>query len=116
MAALTAGRAGADVILADEDVRLGGRLLAETEAVDGVPGAEWAAEVLAELEAMPNVRVMTRTTVTGPMTAARSARWSGWGCIGPRARICRASVSGGSWRSGRSCVRGDRAAGGVSGQ
>ncbi len=38
MAALVAGRAGADVILADEDVRLGGRLLAETEAVDGVPG------------------------------------------------------------------------------
>jgi sarcosine oxidase subunit alpha len=65
MAALVAGRAGADVILAEEDVRLGGRLLAETEAVDGVPGAEWAAEVLAELEAMPNVRVMTRTTVTG---------------------------------------------------
>jgi sarcosine oxidase subunit alpha len=65
MAALVAGRAGADVILAEEDVRLGGRLLAETEAVDGVPGAEWAAEVLAELEAMPNVRVMPRTTVTG---------------------------------------------------
>lgn len=65
MAALVAARAEADVILADEDVRLGGRLLAETEAVDGVPGAEWAAEVAEELAGMPNVRVMTRTTVTG---------------------------------------------------
>ena len=65
MAALTAARAGADVILADEDARMGGRLLAETEAVDGLPGAEWAATVVAELAAMPNVRLMPRTTVTG---------------------------------------------------
>ena len=65
MAALTAGRAGADVILADEDTALGGRLLREREEVDGKPGAEWAAEVVAELAALPNVRLMTRTTVTG---------------------------------------------------
>ena len=65
MAALTAGRAGADVILADEEARMGGRLLAETGAVGGQPGADWAEAVLAELAAMPNVRLMTRTTVTG---------------------------------------------------
>jgi sarcosine oxidase subunit alpha len=65
MAALVAGRAGADVILAEEDTRLGGRLLAETEAVDGVPGAAWAASVTAELAELPNVRAMVRTTVTG---------------------------------------------------
>ena len=65
MAALTAARAGADVILADEDTRPGGRLLAETEAVDGVPGPVWAGQVAAELAAMPNVRLMMRTTVTG---------------------------------------------------
>ena len=65
MAALTAARAGADVILADEDTRPGGRLNAETIEVDGVPGRDWAAEVTAELAAMENVRVMTRTTVTG---------------------------------------------------
>jgi hypothetical protein len=35
MAALTAGRAGLRVILADEDFRLGGSLLAETVRVDG---------------------------------------------------------------------------------
>ena len=36
MAALTAGRAGADVILADEDTAMGGRLLREVEDVDDV--------------------------------------------------------------------------------
>jgi heterotetrameric sarcosine oxidase alpha subunit len=65
MAALVAGRAGADVILADEDCRMGGRLLAETEAVDGQPGAVWAARMVEELSALPNVRLMPRTTVTG---------------------------------------------------
>ncbi|SEK95828.1 sarcosine oxidase subunit alpha [Roseovarius azorensis] len=65
MAARAAAEAGADVILAEEDTRLGGRLLAETDEVDGLPGAEWAAEVAAELAAMPNVRVMTRCAVTG---------------------------------------------------
>ncbi|MCB2122472.1 MAG: (2Fe-2S)-binding protein, partial [Rhodobacteraceae bacterium] len=65
MAALTAARAGADVILAEEDARMGGRLLAETEEVGGKPGHAWASEVLAELGAMANVRLMTRTTVTG---------------------------------------------------
>ncbi|EDZ45195.1 sarcosine oxidase, alpha subunit family [Rhodobacterales bacterium Y4I] len=65
MAALTAGRAGADVILAEEDSRMGGRLLAEREEIGGKPGHAWAADVLAELEAMDNVRLMTRTAVTG---------------------------------------------------
>ena len=65
MAALTAARAGADVILADEDARMGGRLLAETGQVGGQSGPDWVAGVLAELAALPNVRLMTRTTVTG---------------------------------------------------
>ena len=64
MAALTAGRAGADVILADEQARMGGRLNAETFAVDGKPGHIWAAEAVAELAEMENVRLMSRTTVT----------------------------------------------------
>jgi len=65
MAALTAGRAGKRVILADEDFRMGGRLNAETHAVGGQAGADWAAGVVAELASMPNVRLMTRTTVIG---------------------------------------------------
>jgi sarcosine oxidase subunit alpha len=65
MAALTAGRAGVDVILADEDSAMGGRLLREVEDVDGRPAALWVADVLAQLRALPNVRLMPRTTVTG---------------------------------------------------
>ena len=45
MAALTAGRAGARVILADEDFLPGGRLNAERLEVGGRPGADWAAAV-----------------------------------------------------------------------
>ena len=44
---------------------MGGRLLREVEDVDGRPAALWVADVLAQLRALPNVRLMTRTTVTG---------------------------------------------------
>jgi sarcosine oxidase subunit alpha len=64
-AALTAGRAGARVILADEDFRLGGRLLAETSALADISGVDWVAQAQAELASLPNVRVMPRTTVFG---------------------------------------------------
>ncbi len=64
-AALTAGRAGARVILADEDFCMGGRLNAETLEIGGVAGADWAAKTVLELAALPNVRLMTRTTVIG---------------------------------------------------
>jgi heterotetrameric sarcosine oxidase alpha subunit len=65
MAALTAARAGARVILADEDFRWGGRLNAEAEEVGGQAGAEWAAAAAAELASMPGVRLLPRTTVMG---------------------------------------------------
>lgn len=64
-AALAAARAGARVILADEDARLGGRLLSERCEVDAKPGPEWVASIEAELAALPEVRIMRRTTVTG---------------------------------------------------
>jgi sarcosine oxidase subunit alpha len=65
MAALTAARSGADVILADEDARMGGRLLSNAETVNGQPGVDWVAATLAELASLPNVRLMPRITVTG---------------------------------------------------
>ena len=65
MAALAAARSGARVILADEDFLPGGRLNAETLDVDGIAGSMWAANIVAELASMDNVRVMTRTTVYG---------------------------------------------------
>ncbi len=64
MAALAAAEAGARVILATEEVRLGGRLLSEVEEVDGRPGHDWA-EGMARRLAEMGVRVMTRTAVTG---------------------------------------------------
>jgi len=65
MAALTAGRAGARVILAEEDFITGGRLNAETHTVDDMAGSAWAQSIMAELTSMDNVRVMTCTTVIG---------------------------------------------------
>jgi len=65
MAALTAGRAGARVILADEDFALGGRLNAETLTLGDATGADWAAGAVAELATLANVRLMARTTVIG---------------------------------------------------
>ncbi|MGA9868647.1 MAG: 2Fe-2S iron-sulfur cluster-binding protein, partial [Acetobacteraceae bacterium] len=65
MAALTAGRAGARVILCDEDFRLGGRLLSERGAIGDEEGAAWAMRVATELESLPNVRLLSRTTVFG---------------------------------------------------
>ncbi|MDP4992949.1 MAG: 2Fe-2S iron-sulfur cluster-binding protein, partial [Marivita lacus] len=41
-AALTAGRAGCDVILADEDFRMGGRLNSEMFSLRETSGADWA--------------------------------------------------------------------------
>ncbi len=64
-AALAAGRAGARVILADEDFCMGGRLNSETYGVSGLDGAEWTAKTLAEIAAIDNVRLMPRTTIYG---------------------------------------------------
>ncbi len=65
MAALSAARAGCRVILADEDSRLGGRTLAENREIGGQPGHAWSAGVAAELESLPEVRLLPRTTVFG---------------------------------------------------
>lgn len=64
-AALMAGRSGARVLLVEEDPRLGGRLLAERHDIDGMTGPDWAATMTAELAALPNVRILTRTAVFG---------------------------------------------------
>ena len=64
-AALAAGRAGARVILCDEDFQLGGRLLSERRKIDGRPAANWIAQALAELESLRDVTIMPRTTIFG---------------------------------------------------
>ncbi|QND18122.1 sarcosine oxidase subunit alpha family protein (plasmid) [Rhizobium leguminosarum bv. trifolii] len=64
-AALTAGRAGARVILADEGSELGGSLLSDSGTIDGKPADALLGELLAELEGLPNVRRLPRMTVFG---------------------------------------------------
>ncbi|MBN9222338.1 MAG: sarcosine oxidase subunit alpha [Mesorhizobium sp.] len=64
-AALAAGRSGARVILCEEDFAPGGRLLADGGTIDGLPATEWLSRTLTELAAMPDVRIMTRTTLFG---------------------------------------------------
>ena len=65
MAALSAARAGARVILCEEDFVLGGRAMADACRLDGQAGANWAETVEAELRACPEVRIMRRTAVVG---------------------------------------------------
>jgi heterotetrameric sarcosine oxidase alpha subunit len=64
-AAQSAARAGARVILCDEDFELGGRLLSEKQLIDGASAADWAGTVTAELEAAADVKIMRRTQVFG---------------------------------------------------
>ena len=59
-----AGR-GDRVVLVDDQPAVGGSLLGTAQTVDGVPGAEWALGVRARLDALPDVRVLTRTSVLG---------------------------------------------------
>ena len=68
LAALSAGRAGARVILADEQNEFGGWLLSESDTtLDGNAADQWIADAVAELEAMENVTMLKRTTVFGYM-------------------------------------------------
>ncbi|RVE87573.1 sarcosine oxidase subunit alpha [Sinorhizobium meliloti] len=64
-AALTAGRAGARVILVDEGSLPGGSLLSDTATIDGKAAADFARDTSDELRSMPNVRVLVRTTAFG---------------------------------------------------
>jgi sarcosine oxidase subunit alpha len=62
-AALVAARAGARVVVADEDFLPGGRLNSERTVVAREAGHAWAERAVAELRSMDNVRVLARTTV-----------------------------------------------------
>ncbi|HEY3696012.1 sarcosine oxidase subunit alpha family protein [Phenylobacterium sp.] len=64
-AALAAARAGARVLLCEDDFALGGGLLSERAQVDGQPAAVWAAAAAAELASLPEVRILRRTQVFG---------------------------------------------------
>ncbi|RWK63378.1 sarcosine oxidase subunit alpha family protein [Mesorhizobium sp.] len=61
-AALAAGRKGDNVIVVEQDRDLGGSLLSEPV---GGPSDDWLAQARAELDDLPNIRVLTRTTAFG---------------------------------------------------
>jgi len=108
-AALAAGRSGARVVLCDADARLGGRLLAEDGEVDGQPAALWAATAEAALAALPEVRMLRRTTVFGaydhgtyaalervadhrPVPGAQEPRQRVWRIVAKRAVLAAGAV------------------------
>ncbi len=64
-AALAAARAGARVILCEDDFHLGGRLLSEKHVIDGRDALDWENDAIDELQAMPEVRIFRRTQVFG---------------------------------------------------
>jgi len=64
MAALSAGRAGARVIVADSAADWGGSLLNRRVPIDGKPAADWISGTVAELESLPEVTLLSRSTVT----------------------------------------------------
>ena len=64
-AALAAGRKGARVILAEQTNAFGGSLLGARETIDGASAMAWVERTVAELAAMPEVRLLPRATVYG---------------------------------------------------
>jgi len=64
-AALAAARAGARVILADEQEAMGGSLLDTRETLDDQPAAQWLKTTLAALAELDNVTLLPRTTAHG---------------------------------------------------
>jgi len=64
-AARAAALAGARVLLADENPRLGGALPGGDALIEGLPGVQWAASLADQLDALDNVRVLRRATVFG---------------------------------------------------
>jgi sarcosine oxidase subunit alpha len=68
MAALSAGRSGARVIIADEQNEFGGWLLSENDtSINGTTPDAWVTATVNELAAMNNVTMLPRTTVFGYM-------------------------------------------------
>jgi sarcosine oxidase subunit alpha len=65
-AALAAGRSGARTILVEDQAQFGGAMRAAPDVgIGGVAALDWVAAALDELQSMPEVTVLGRTTVTG---------------------------------------------------
>jgi len=65
LAAQVALRSGLTVIVAEQDLECGGRLLATNTLINDAPVTVWFASVLGELAASRDVRLLTATTAFG---------------------------------------------------
>jgi sarcosine oxidase subunit alpha len=65
MAAKAAADSGARVMLAELEPKFGGAANWSGETIDGMASADWAAEMVRDLKARDNVRLLSRTTVWG---------------------------------------------------
>jgi len=108
-AALTAGRAGLRVVIADEDWLPGGRLLSDRRLINEAPGHIWAKAAADELASLANVRWLTRTSVFGvydgreygaverltdhlPNTPARQPRQRLWKIVAKHALLATGAI------------------------
>lgn len=64
-AALAAAQSGARVVIADERATLGGSALWENKQINSLNSTEWVDQTVTSLRAMPNVRLLPRSTVSG---------------------------------------------------
>jgi sarcosine oxidase subunit alpha len=64
-AALAAARAGARVVLADEQSEFGGALLGRNLPINDKPAMQWIDATVQELASFDDVRMLTRSTVAG---------------------------------------------------
>ncbi|WP_321865759.1 sarcosine oxidase subunit alpha family protein [Paraburkholderia tropica] len=64
-AAHTAALSGARVMLIDDQRELGGSLLGCKAEIDGKPALQWVEKIEAELSAMPDVKILSRSTAFG---------------------------------------------------
>jgi len=64
-AALAAAQSGQRVLLLEQTAHWGGRAPVDGDVIDGKPAADWVAETVATLAALPNVRLRRRCMVAG---------------------------------------------------
>jgi len=64
-AAWAAGKSGARVILVDDQPELGGSLLSRTATIDKMPARKWLERIAADLQQMPEVTILSRSTAFG---------------------------------------------------
>jgi len=65
MTAWAAAKTGARVLLCDDQLSFGGRLLAEQNSINGLPAKEWINEISDRLSTMDNVTLLPQTTAFG---------------------------------------------------